>query len=95
MKKTMQQLMDEFLESGGEIQKVTPVQEEYVYSIGTLSHKRASLMTLDEAELMFGVKTIKNKKIKVENKNNIDMTLIPDKIKDLILKGKDRTKEEN
>lgn len=95
MKKTTQQLIDDYLESGGKIDVLDTVEEDYKYKVGNLNNRRASLMTLDEAEFMFGVKTTKKKKSNKSELASIDMNLIPDKIKNLILNGKDKTKEEN
>ena len=75
--KTTQELIDEFLANGGEIEILEPVLPEEKHLVRSTTKKVPELMTLPEAELKFGKKQVKRKKIKVPDFSNINIDLIP------------------
>lgn len=95
MEKTTEQLIQDFLAKGGQIE-VLP-SAEYVDNsvIGNLNKRPVNLMALQEAELMFGERNNKEVKIKKQDYSSINMDLIPEHIKRLILSksDNDNTKE--
>lgn len=96
MEKTTEQLIQDFLAKGGKIE-VLP-SAEYVDNnvIGNLNKRPVNLMALQEAELMFGERNNKEVKIKKQDYSSINMDLIPEHIKRLILSksDNDNTKEQ-
>ena len=96
MEKTTEQLIQDFLAKGGQIE-VLP-SAEYVDNsvIGNLNKRPVNLMALQEAELMFGERNNKEVKIKKQDYSSINMDLIPEHIKRLILSksDNDNTKEQ-
>jgi hypothetical protein len=75
--KTTQELIDEFLEKGGEIEVIPSISPEERHLIRSTAKKVPELMTLPEAELKFGKKQVKKKKIKIPDFSNINIELIP------------------
>ena len=95
--KTTEEMIEEFLANGGEIEVIPPVEPENKQTIGSISKKVPQIMTLPEGELMFGRKQTKRKKVKVPDYSNINMDLIPDHLKKLLGvedKQDENTKEE-
>ena len=94
MSKTHEEMIREFLNNGGEIEVLPSKIEEKPRAIGSLTKKIPKLMSLNEAEEMFGEvsERQKNKKIDV---SSVDMNALPEHIKRLILSrlGNDITKE--
>lgn len=84
MNKTTEQLIQEFLDNGGEIEKLEEIKPEHKYTIGSTVKKIPVLKTLPEAELLYGKKQVKRKKIKKPDYTNINMDLIPDYLKELL-----------
>ena len=84
MKKTTEELLEEFLANGGEIQKIPTVPHEQKHMIGSTSKKVPELKTLAEGELLYGEKKKINKKTKKPDYSGINMDLIPEHIKSLI-----------
>lgn len=93
MGKTTQQLIDEFLANGGTIEKLEPIEQEERHVVRSTVKKTPELMTLDEAEHMFGKKQVKKKKAKVPDFSNININLIPEHLRGII-KQTATTKEE-
>ena len=96
MEKTTEQLIQDFLAKGGQIE-ILP-SAEYVDNsvIGNLNKRPVNLMALQEAELMFGERNNKEVKNKKQDYSSINMDLIPEHIKRLILSksDNDNTKEQ-
>lgn len=89
MAKTTQELIEEFLANGGEIEKLDPVEVEDKKTIGSTVKKAPEIMTLAEGELMFGEKSKRRKKKKVPDYSGIDMSLIPEHLHKYIKKPAD------
>ena len=92
MEKTNEQLIEEFLAKGGEIEIIPAVKPEERKIVRSTIKKVPNPMTLPEAEFMFGRKQIKKKKIKKPDFSNINMDLIPKHLRDII-KASGATKE--
>lgn len=84
MKKTTEQLLEEFLANGGEIQKIPAVPYEENHRVGSTSKKVPELKTLAEGEVLYGEKKKVRKKKKDPDYSGINMDLIPDHIKKLL-----------
>lgn len=91
--KTTQQLIDEFLTNGGKIEKLEPIEYEERHVVRSTVKKAPELMTLEEAENLFGKKQVKQKKVKVPDFSNININLIPEHLRGII-KQTATTKEE-
>lgn len=85
MGKTTEELIEEFLANGGEIEKLDPVEVEDSNPVGSTTKKIPELMTLAEGELMFGKKQKRTKK-KEPDFSNIDLDLIPEHLHHIIKK---------
>jgi hypothetical protein len=96
MSKTKEQMIQEFLDNGGEIQKLPTVETKTSNVVGSLTKKQTTLLTLEEAESLYGEKSIREVKNKKPNISGINMELIPDHLKRLILsrQDNDNTKEQ-
>lgn len=84
MNKTTDELIEEFLANGGEIEKLDPIEPEWKNRVGSTAKKIPNLMTLPEGEFMFGRKQVKKKKVKKPDYSNINMDLIPEHLKKLL-----------
>lgn len=84
MKKTTEELLEEFLANGGKIQKIPSVPYEQDHKIGSTSKKIPEIKTLAEGELLYGEKKKVRKKKKEPDYSGINMDLIPEHIKNLI-----------
>lgn len=84
MSKSTEELIQEFLDAGGEIEKLEPIELDQSKTIGSISKKTPQIMTLPEAELMFGKKQVKKKKPKQPDYSDINMDLIPDHLKKIL-----------
>lgn len=95
MKKTTEQLIEDFLANGGTIEVLPSAEYVDKSVIGNLNKRPITLMALQEAELMFGERNNKEVKIKKQDYSSINMDLIPEHIKRLILSKSDNdtTKE--
>lgn len=83
--KTTEELMEEFLANGGEIQKIPAVPYEQNHKISSTIKKVPELKTLSEGANLYGEK--KKPKVRKKKKpdySKINMDLIPDNIKSLI-----------
>lgn len=78
MTKTTEELIEEFLANGGEIEKLDPVEVEDKKVIGSTVKKVPELMTLAEGELMFGKKQTRKTKKKEPDFSGINPELIPE-----------------
>lgn len=94
--KTDQELIEEFLANGGEIEVLTSVEPETKHVVGSVTKKVPVLKTLSEAELLYGKKQVKKKRVKKPDYSGIDMDLIPEHLKKLlkVSETKESTKEE-
>ena len=54
--KTNEELIEEFLANGGEIEVIPPVEYDNTQTIGSTTKKVPKIMTLPEGEFMFGRK---------------------------------------
>lgn len=84
MEKSTDELMEEFLASGGEIQKIPAEPYEYSTKVGSTAKKIPELKTLVEGEILYGERKKSKKKIKKPDYSGINMDLIPNHIKSLI-----------
>jgi hypothetical protein len=94
--KTTEQMIEEFLQNGGSIEVIPTPEYSEKHVIGNLNKKQVTLFALEEAELMFGERNNKEVKTKKQDYSNINMDLIPEHIKRLILSKQDNdsTKEQ-
>ena len=95
MSESTQDLIQEFLEKGGEIEKLDTIEPEQKNVVGSTVKKVPNIMTLAEAELMFGRKQKSTKKAKKPDYSNINMDLIPDHLKKLLKVDETETTKEN
>ena len=84
MTKSTDQLIQEFLDKGGEIEVLPSVEVTQSHVVGSTIKKVPVLKTLPEAELLYGRKQVKKKKVKKPDYTNINMDLIPDHLKKLL-----------
>jgi len=84
MNKSTEQLIEEFLAKGGEIEKLDPIEPIWKNKVNSTAKKIPNIMTLPEGEFMFGRKQVKKKKVKKPDYSNINMDLIPDRLKKLL-----------
>jgi len=84
MSKTTEELIQEFIDNGGQIEKLPPVEVEDKQTMSPMTKSVPQIMTLPEAELMYGKKQVKKKKEKKPDYSNINMDLIPDHLKKLL-----------
>jgi hypothetical protein len=89
-------IIQDFLDKGGNIEIVPPVEIPFNKAVGSLTKKQTTLMTLEEAEYLYGEKSRREVKVKKPNLTGINMELIPEYLKRLILskQDNDNTKEE-
>ena len=71
MTKSHEELIQEFLDNGGEIEILETITPEEKHTIRSTQKKVPELMTLPEAEHMFGRKQVKRKKVKVSDFSNL------------------------
>jgi hypothetical protein len=95
MKKTNEELVSEFIEKGGSIEVIPTVEEVTKNQVGNTTKKSVTLFSLEEAESLFGEKPVRQSKKSKVDVSNINMDLIPDHLKRLILSkcDNDITKE--
>lgn len=94
--KTTEELIQEFLDNGGEIEKLDYVDPETKNIVGSTVKKVPQLMTLAEGEHMFGKKQKRRKKIKKQDFSGIDLSLIPEHLHHIINKpASDKQEETN
>jgi hypothetical protein len=86
MNKTTEQLIEEFLANGGEIEKLPYVDPETKHTVGSTTKKTPQIMTLAEGEEMFGKVKKRKKKIKEPDFSGIDLDLIPEHLHHIIKK---------
>jgi len=91
MKKTNEELIQDFLDNGGKVEKLSEIEYEHKHVVNSIVKKIPVLKTLPEAELLYGRKQVKKKKIKKPDYSNIDMNLIPDHLKELLKVEKSTT----
>ena len=85
--KSTDELIKEFLEKGGEVE-VIPYNEPIIKrTIGNLTKGPPNLLTLPEAEELFGVKQNRVQKKKEPNFDGIDLSLIPEHLHKFISKS--------
>jgi len=84
MTKSNEELIQEFLDKGGEIEKLDEIKYEHRHVVGSTTKKVPQLKTLPEAELLYGRKQVKKKKVKKPDYTNINMDLIPEHLKKLL-----------
>jgi hypothetical protein len=95
MSKTNEELVREFLEKGGKIEVLPPADNNQVNPISSITSQPVKLLSLEEAESLYGEKTERKSKAKKPDLKNINMNLIPDHLKKYILSkfDNDITKE--
>ena len=86
MSKTNQELIEEFLANGGEIEKLDYIEPDTKSVVGSTTKKVPELMSLEEAELMFGEKQKRRKKKKEADFSDIDLDLIPEHLHHIVKK---------
>ena len=86
MKKSTDELVEEFLANGGKIEKLDYIEPEDKKTIGSISKKAPEIMSLAEGELMYGEKQKRKKKVKEPDYSDIDMSLIPEHLHEFIKK---------
>lgn len=84
--KTDKELIEEFLQRGGEVQKLDTIEYDKSAVIGSTSKKVPNLMTLGEGEEMFGEKQDRVKKEKEVDFSNINVDLIPEHLRKFMVK---------
>ena len=84
--------LKKFLEDGGEIEVLPPQEYENKQVIGSVNKKIPEIITLEQGRNLYG-KRRQNKKSKQIDLSNIDMSLIPDDICELV-GYKEQTKED-
>ena len=92
MSKTTEELIEEFLANGGEIEVLETIEPEDDRRVRSTQKKVPELMTLPQAEHMFGKKQVKKKKVKEPDFSNINIDLIPEHLRG-IMKQSAATKE--
>ena len=86
MNKTTEELIQEFLAKGGQIEKLEYIEPGKKQTVGSISNKTPQIMTLPEGADMFGKKQERKKKKKEVDLSNIDFSLIPEHLHDIIKK---------
>lgn len=76
--KSDRDLIKEFLEKGGQIEKIDYVEPTHRPNIGSTNKGPPNLLTLGEAEELYGVKQNREKKKKTPDYSGIDLSLIPE-----------------
>ena len=84
--KTDQELIEEFLKSGGQVEKLDNIEFEKKYVVGSTCKKVPTLMTLKEGEEMFGEKQDREKKEKEADFSDINIDLIPEHLRKFMTK---------
>ena len=95
MNKTTEQLIEEFLAKGGQVETLAAVEVVEKKMVNSITKRNVNLLSLQEAEGLFGQRNIKEPKVKKPDYSEINMDLIPDHLKRLILSKEDNdiTKE--
>jgi hypothetical protein len=76
--------IEEFLARGGKIDKVDLTGEPKQKTIGSVTKKTTTIMTLAEGELYFAEKGKRNKKVKEPDYSGINFDLIPPHLRSLL-----------
>ena len=86
---------EEFLARGGQVEQLPVGADNSKSVVGSSVSKAVNLLTLSEAEELYGEKLKRNIKPKKIDVSNVDLSLIPEHIKRLILSkvDSDITKE--
>lgn len=93
MTKTTEELIQEFLDNGGEIEKLDPIEPDQGKTVSsTSSNGQPDLMTLPEGADMFGEKRKRRKK--KQSAQNIDKELIPEHLHHILDKPPADDKQE-
>lgn len=79
--KTNEELINEFLANGGEIEKVDSIPLKSKTNVGSICKKTTNLMTLSEGEELFGEKQDRVKKEKEADFSDINIDLIPEHLR--------------
>jgi len=87
MKKTTEELIQEFLDNGGVIEKITSIDVDRKYTITSTTKKTPELISLAEGELMFGETQKRTKKVKEPDFSGINLDLIPEHLHNIIKKS--------
>lgn len=91
--KTNEELIEEFLKNGGEVEKLETIEPKSKTNVGSVSKKTAQLMTLPEGELMFGEKKEpREKKVKEVDYSGINADLIPEHLRKYMVSKTTETK---
>lgn len=95
MSKSNEELIKEFFDKGGKVEILPPGENTSTAPIGRLTKQPVSLFSLEEADLLFGEKIERQSKTKNVDISNINLALIPDHLKKILLSKFDSvTKEE-
>jgi len=94
MQKSNEELIKEFLDKGGKIEVVPTAENNSSSIVGRLTKQVVSLFSLEEADLLFGEKVERQNKAKRIDINNINLELIPDHLKKILLSKLDSTTKE-
>jgi hypothetical protein len=88
---TDQELIEQFLKNGGEVQKLETIDPQQKVNVGSISKKTQQLMTLSEGEELFGEKKPEREvKEKEVDYSGINIDLIPEHLrKFMVVKPKD------
>lgn len=95
MSKTNEELIREFLERGGKIEVLPPTDNGPSSTMSSVVNQPVKLLSLEEAELLYGEKSERKGKVKKPDFTNINMDVIPDNLKKYLLSkfDNDITKE--
>ena len=86
MVKTDQELLEEFLNAGGEVEALETIQPKSRTNVGSISKKTPTLITLAEGEELYGEKAERIKKEKEVDYSGIDLSLIPEHLHKFMVK---------
>ena len=91
--KTDEELIKEFLNNGGEVEKLETIELKSKTNVGSISKKTTQLLTLPEGELMYGEKKKpREKKIKEVDFSGINADLIPEHLRKYMVSKTTETK---
>ena len=85
--KSNEELIEEFLKNGGEVQKLETIEPKSKTNVGSVSKKTQQLMTLSEGEELFGEKKPEREvKEKEVDYSGINIDLIPEHLRKFMVK---------
>ena len=89
--KTDKELLEEFLNAGGEVEALEAIQPKSRTNVGSISKKTPTLITLAEGEELYGEKAERIKKEKEVDYSGINIDLIPEHLRIFMTKKSTET----